>query len=58
MAKQLKKVEQSGTKSAERKLGSRSSKRDTTVTSGIVEFNIFVVTSDQPKLRGVWRRCF
>lgn len=51
MAKQLKKVEQSGTKSAERKLGSRFVETRYDSNSGMVEFNIFVVTSDQPKLR-------
>jgi hypothetical protein len=38
-------------KSTERKLGSRFVETRYDSISGIVEFNIFVVTSNQPKLR-------
>jgi hypothetical protein len=51
MAKESKRVEQSGTKSTERKLGSRFVETRYDSKSGIVEFDIFVVTSEQPKLR-------
>ena|SRR5271166_6670353 len=51
MAEEPKRVEQSGTESTERKLGSRFVETRYDGKSGIVEFNIFVVTSDEPKLR-------
>ncbi len=51
MAKQLKRIEQFGTKFSERRLGSRFVETRYDANSGIVEFNIYLVTSDEPKLR-------
>ncbi len=47
----MKQIEQFGTKFTERRLGSRFVETRYDSTSGIVEFNIFLVTSDDPKLR-------
>jgi hypothetical protein len=50
-AKRLKTLEQSTIKCVERKPGSRFVETKYDSTSGIVEFNVFLVTSDDPKLR-------
>jgi hypothetical protein len=51
MPKQLKQVEQFGTKFTERRAGNRFVETSYDSISGIVEFNMFVVTPDEPKSR-------
>lgn len=51
MGKQLKQNEQFGTKFSERRLGSKFVETRYDANSGIVEFIIYLVTSDDPKLR-------